>query len=361
MIRIGIIGCGKIADQHAEHIRWIPEALITAACDREELMAAQLCDRFAIPARFSRVEDLLAYGKVDAVHITTPPQSHYKLGKQCLESGCHVFIEKPFTVNAHEAEMLVDLAVSRGLKITTGHNAQFTSAALRMRELISAGYLGGPPVHLESYYCYNLADPSYAKALLGDCNHWVRALPGKLLHNIISHGISKIAEFLDTDNPQVIAHGFPSQVLRGINETDIIDELRVIISDNARMTGYFTFSSQMSPTLHLLRIYGPKNALIINDDHQTVTKLPGNKYKSYLDLFAPPAFMAGQDLANAGRNIHRFLKRQLHNDAGMRHLIRAFCRCILEDGPAPIPYREIVLTAAIMDAIFHQLAPAGEH
>ena len=50
---------------------------------------------------------------------------------------------------------------------------------------------------MESYYCYDLTDPGYARALLGDKQHWVRQLPGQLLHNIISHGIARIAEFLE--------------------------------------------------------------------------------------------------------------------------------------------------------------------
>jgi hypothetical protein len=54
----------------------------------------------------------------------------------------------------------------------------------------------------------------------------VRYLPGKLLHNIISHGIARIAEFLTTDSPHVIVHGFISPSLKRIGETEIIDELR---------------------------------------------------------------------------------------------------------------------------------------
>ena len=102
-----------------------------------------------------------------------------------------------------------------------------------MRALVESGYLGGPPVHMESYYGYDLGDPSYARALLGDKQHWVRRLPGKLLHNIISHGIARIAEFLTSDDPQVIAHGFASPLLKGIGETEIVDELRVMISERS--------------------------------------------------------------------------------------------------------------------------------
>ena len=79
---------------------------------------------------------------------------------------------------------------------------------------------------MESSYCYDLSEPGYAKALLGDRRHWVRGLPGGLLQNIISHGIARIAEFLSTESPHVIAHGFVSPLLRSIGEHDIVDELQ---------------------------------------------------------------------------------------------------------------------------------------
>ena len=103
---------------------------------------------------------------------------------------------------------MIASAIGKGLKITAGHDDQFRHVARRMRVLIQDGFLGGGPVHMESYYCYELGGSGYAKALLGDKHHWVRKLPGKLLHNIISHGIARIAEFLTGDSPQVIACGF---------------------------------------------------------------------------------------------------------------------------------------------------------
>ena len=109
MLRIAIIGCGKIADQHVHAIHRIANCEIVAVCDRELLMAQQLGERFGIPECFSAVEEMLGLVKPDVVHITTPPQSHYSIGQQCLEAGSHVYLEKPFTITAHEAESLIRL------------------------------------------------------------------------------------------------------------------------------------------------------------------------------------------------------------------------------------------------------------
>lgn len=353
MIKVGIIGCGRIADSHAASVDAIPGSQIVATCDSEELMAKQLQERTGADHCFTDAARLAE--AVDVVHITTPPASHFELGKLCLDAGCHVYIEKPFAVTGDESDELIRLAEEKKKNVTVGHNAQFTHAAVRMRELVQSGYLGGAPIHMEASYCYDLSDARYAKALLGDSNHWVRKLPGKLLHNIVSHGVSKVAEFLKSDRPKVIAHGFTSPILTEIGETDIVDELRVIIEDGGYPTAYFTFSTQMNPVLHELRLYGPKNSLIVDDDHQSVIKVRGGKYKSYLNHFVPPWVYAKQYLSNWSFNTKKFLTRDFHMTHGMTRLIRLFHQSIAEDGPPPIPPAEIVRTARIMDSIFEQL------
>jgi predicted dehydrogenase len=355
VLKVGIVGCGKIADSHAAQIRRIKGCEIVGVCDREPLMAQQLYKRFPIKQWFSSVSDLLEQSKPDVVHITTPPQSHFEIASRCLEQGSHVYLEKPFTVWEDEARTLIAMTEKRGLKITAGHDDQFSHVARRMRTLVRSGYLGGPAVHMESYYCYEISKSGYAGALLGDKQHWVRRLPGKLLQNIISHGIARIAEFLPGDDPTVMAHGFTSPMLRSMGETEIVDELRVIINDEGRTTAYFTFSSQMRPGLHQFRVYGPKNGLILDQDQETLIRLRGTRYKSYAEKFVPPLDAAKQNLGNVATNLETFLENDFHMKAGMKSLIESFYECIRQNSPPPIPYREISLTAKIMESIFKQL------
>src|SRR3989454_10999252 len=355
MLRVAIVGCGKIADAHASQIQRIKGCEIVGVCDREPLMARQLHERFPVKRYFSDLTELLSDARPDVVHITTPPESHFDIARFCLEWGCHVYVEKPFTLHAEEAQILVALANEKGLKLTAGHDDQFSNVTRRMRTLVHSGYLGGVPVHMESYYCYDLGEPGYARALLGDKQHWVRRLPGGLLHNIISHGIARIAEFLTTDSPQVIAHGFVSPLLKRMGESEIVDELRVIISEAERTTAYFTLSSQMRPSINQFRLYGPKNGLILDQNQETLIKLRGGRFKSYVEKFIPPVIFVEQYLGNLMKNGRTFLAGDFHMDSGKKYLIESFYRSITHGTPVPIPYREILLTARIMDAIFDQL------
>jgi len=356
VLKVAIVGCGKIADSHAAQIRRIPGCEMVGACDREELMAKQLCERFPIAGSYSDIKDMIERARPDVIHITTPPQSHFKIARDCLQKGCHVYLEKPFTLYAEEAQELIDIANWNSLKLTAGHDDQFRHVARRMRKLVQAGYLGGAPLHMESYYCYELNESSsYAKALLSDKKHWVRDLPGKLLQNIISHGIARIAEYLQSDNPEVIVCGFISPALRRAGESEIVDELRVIVREEQGTTAYFTFSSQIRPSLHLFRVYGPKNGIMLDLDNETLIKLRGQRYKSYLEQFVPPINFALQYAGNFRQNVSSFLANDFHPKAGMKFLIESFYRSVVENAPLPIPYREIVLTSQIMDKIFRGL------
>ena len=357
MLKVAIVGCGKIADDHLQQIRRIAECQIVGVCDRELLMAKQLAERFDVPLVFDDVSELLANCQPHVVHITTPPHTHFSLAIQCLNAGAHIYVEKPFTLTSEEARKVITTADERGLKVTVGHDLQFSPGARRLRELARAGYLGERPLHMESYYCYDLGDPRYAKALLADADHWIRKLPGKLLQNVISHGIARIAEFLAVDSPLVIAQGFTSAVLRQIGENDIVDELRVIVTDGSETTAYFTFSSQMRPLLNLFRIYGSANGIELDQERETVIRLPGERYKSFAEKFLPPFGIARQQVTNVATNLRKFFANDFHAKAGMKYLIESFYDSIKGELPVPIPYREIVLTATIMDSIFAQLGP----
>lgn len=357
MLKIAIVGCGKFADEHVKEIVKLKNVRIAAACDTEQLMAEQLADRYGISRTFLSADEMLAQVKPDVVHITTPPVNHYALAKKCLEAGCHVYVEKPFTLHFQETEALIVLAEKRNLKITVGHNYQFNPAAERMRRIVRSGFLGeGRPVHIESMYCYGWLNSDYGKAVLNDPYHWVRHLPGQLLHNVISHGVARIAEFIHDENPEVQVIGYQSRLLREIeNETSLVDELRVIIRDDG-LSAFFTFSSDIQPGLNEMRIYGTKNSLMINDTYQSVIKIRNKTYKSYLQWLIPNYQFHKQYVSNFYHTLRNCLNYNYHFNYGLKNLIEAFYSAVIYNNEPPISYKEIRLTAKIMETIFNKLS-----
>ena len=261
-------------------------------------MAGQLAERFRVPESYADLGEMLRIARPDVVHITTPPQSHFSLAKQCLEFGSHVYLEKPFALTAVEAEALIEFAESRGLKMTAGHNYQFTLEMLEMRRLVEQGFLGGKPVHLESYWSYNLGDLSYVGPVLGNRSHWVRQLPGQLFHNIISHGIAKLSEFLDDKLNTVVATAHQSPQIRLLGADEVLDELRVSIQDANGTTAFFCFSTQIKG-INQLRVYGPENSMVADIITGSLVRTKGRAYKSYLTYVIPSFKEAGEHLGNA--------------------------------------------------------------
>jgi predicted dehydrogenase len=359
-LKAAIVGCGKIAEAHAEVINNTPEAVLVATCDREILMARQLAERYGAKNYYNDLSLMLSEAKPDVVHITTPPQSHYEIARTCLEAGCHVIVEKPFTINTYEAEKLIALAISRKLKITSGTDEQFSPVALEMRKLVNDGWLGGKPVHMDVYYCYDLGDERYARVFIKDKSHWLWNLPGQLIQNIIPHAIIKVAEFLEGTQISVIARGFTSDFVKKIGETHLRDELRAILIDEKQTTAYLTFSTQVRPPVRQFMILGPKNGLLVDQDHQALIKIPGQTYKSYLEKTWPLYQLSRQYRKNLVKNIELFLRKQFQMKRGLYNLVQLFYKSIETDTPPPIPYDQIILSSRIMDSIISQIYPNSE-
>jgi predicted dehydrogenase len=359
VLRVAIVGCGKIADQHVQATQRVAGSKVVAVCDRELMMARQLAERFAIEGCYDEVGRMLAESRPDVVHLTTPPQGRLDLALACLEAGCHVYVEKPFTVTAAEAEAIVAAARRCGRSITAGHNYQFSFEMLRMRKLIDEGWLGGAPVHVESHWSYDLGDASYVGPLLGNRDHWVRKLPGGLLHNIVSHGIARLAEFLDDELTDVIARAHQSERLRAMGGDEVLDELRVLMRDRKGTTATFCFSTQIKPGINQLRVFGPKNSLSVDLNSGSVILHPGRSYKSYLTYLVPPMVAAREHLASGWRNLMGILRQDIYQDSGMTALIARFHATAAGQAAPPIPYRELLLTARIMDSIFASMREAG--
>jgi predicted dehydrogenase len=319
------------------------------------MMAQQLSERIGVGKCFADLADLLKQTSPDVVHILAPPQSHFALAKQCLDAGSHVYLEKPFTITAGDAESLIRLANERGLKITAGHNGQFTREMLQMRRLVAQGALGRKPIHVECHFPYSLDDVSYMGPVLSNREHWVRKLPGQLLHNVISHAVARLAEFLDDDIDEIVARAYQSSQLQKLGGGEIFDELRVLLRDASGTTAFFCFSTQIRPGLNQLRLCGTDGVILVDNSSGSVIRYRNRSYKSYLSYVIPPLNRAWEYLRNGLGNFGAIVSRRLYQDSGMKDFFASFYDSIRRDGPPPIPYREIILTARIMDEIFSQI------
>jgi predicted dehydrogenase len=142
MIRVGVIGYGYWGPNVVRNLQGLDSAQVVAVCDRTP--EAQERAKHAYPSVeiTSDASGILRSPRVDAVAIITPVWTHFELAKVALENGKHVFVEKPFTSNSNQAEVLIELAQKLDLTIMVDHTFLFTGAVKKIRQLIDQGELG---------------------------------------------------------------------------------------------------------------------------------------------------------------------------------------------------------------------------
>jgi predicted dehydrogenase len=140
--RWGILGTGAIAKQFVQGLRSVPNAEVFAVGSRSDASATKFAVERNIPRRHTSYEDLAQDPDVDVVYIATPHPFHAENATLCLQAGKAVLCEKPFCVNAAEAERVVELAREKRLFIMEGMWTRFFPLMEEVRRLVSEGAIG---------------------------------------------------------------------------------------------------------------------------------------------------------------------------------------------------------------------------
>ncbi|HEX3958218.1 MAG TPA: Gfo/Idh/MocA family oxidoreductase [Trebonia sp.] len=139
--RWGILGTGGIARQFTQDLL-LAGHTVTAVGSRTRENAEQFAARFELPAAHASYESLVADPSVDLVYVATPHPFHYPNATLALEAGKHVLVEKPFTLNATQAQHLVTHAADKGLLILEAMWTRWLPHMARLREIVAAGTIG---------------------------------------------------------------------------------------------------------------------------------------------------------------------------------------------------------------------------
>ena len=142
VIRWGILGTGKIAQAMATALRDVPDAQLVAVASRTRESAERFGAQFAIERCHASYQALADDAGVDVVYIATPHTLHADNALMCLAAGKHVLCEKPFTMNAREAQTVVKLAHEKQLFLMEAMWSRFLPAVQEARRLIASGAIG---------------------------------------------------------------------------------------------------------------------------------------------------------------------------------------------------------------------------
>jgi predicted dehydrogenase len=137
------LGTGGIALQFTRDLLLAGHA-VAAAGSRTRQNAERFAALFELPAAHASYESLVGDPSVDVVYVATPHPFHYPNAMLALEAGKHVLVEKPFTLNARQAQHLIAVAADKGLLVLEAMWTRWLPHMARLREIVAAGTIGEP-------------------------------------------------------------------------------------------------------------------------------------------------------------------------------------------------------------------------
>lgn len=158
MLRVGIIGCGRISDLHVLGYRDRDDAAVVALCDTEPENAASKRRQWGLPDAtiFEDYRELCQSGLVDLVEIIVPHHLHYEIAAFAIGCDLHVSLQKPMSLNLDDADRLLSAAGETSRVVRLYENFLFYPPVLKALELIEQGLIGEPlSVRLKSNAGYS--------------------------------------------------------------------------------------------------------------------------------------------------------------------------------------------------------------
>jgi len=142
MVQVGVIGYGYWGPNIVRNLRGLNSVQVVYICDTNPVLLQRAIQAYPGVRVTQDPYELLRASDIDAVAVVTPVWTHFELAKTALDNGKHVFVEKPFTTNAAQGEVLIELAERSGLKIMVDHTFLFTGAVRKIRQLLDEDALG---------------------------------------------------------------------------------------------------------------------------------------------------------------------------------------------------------------------------
>ncbi|MBQ7183273.1 MAG: inositol 2-dehydrogenase [Clostridia bacterium] len=235
MIRIGIVGAGRIGLVHAESVTYhIPEAQVVMVTDVVLDNARKLAERFGVPKYSADYMDLINDPDIDAVLVCSPTPTHADISIAAMKAGKHVFCEKPVHTSLDKIKEVAQVAKETGRKLQIGFNRRFDHNHKAVQRAVKEGKLGNVEIIKITSRDPEPPSPEYA------------ASSGGLYIDMMIHDFDMAMFLAGSDVKEVYAMG-TSLVDKRIGEAGDVDTAIVTLTfengalgviDNSRRAAY---------------------------------------------------------------------------------------------------------------------------
>lgn len=143
-VRFGLIGFGAWGSHHARAIAESPEAELAAIAVRSPSRQAEARQKHPSAEVISDYRQLLARPDIEAVDVVLPTDLHFQVGRDVLQAGKHLLLEKPMALKLEHCEELLRLSREQNKLLAIGHEFRLSSLWGKVKEMIDAGAIGEP-------------------------------------------------------------------------------------------------------------------------------------------------------------------------------------------------------------------------
>ena len=335
-LRIAFIGTGRMALNHLHAVRQCADrATVVGVFDRAEDKASDFA-RVAGTTAYQSIDDLFAESCPDIVHVCTPPAAHFQSARAVLERGAHVYVEKPFALTTEDAQALIDLAASKGLLISAGHQLLRDPAFER---LMAGAQALGSIVQIDSHFAFR---PAGAAG-----RHWgPRALAEQAI-DVLPHPlytlVAALERFKPENEPITIAwqHATPG-------------ELHAVLTAG-HLVGRLSISLVARPVASTLTVAGTGGSLTC-DFVRSIVVGAGNTGTEALEKIANPAIEAWQLITRTAMSLVRRLRRGAY--PGLAELIGTFYDAVASGDRSPVPPEHLMRVTELFESLVEQIHEA---
>lgn len=340
VMRIAILGGGKMAGQHAAAIATLKNTQLVAVAD-PVVPEDELKTRFGAGVTvFREAETLLKEVAPDIVHVVTPPGTHAELARLALEHNAHVYVEKPFALSEAEAKAVLDLAEEKDLKACAAHQVLFQDAGRKYREFLD---LIGDVVHVESYFSF--------KTVRRRADGRGSITPVEQLIDILPHPVYLMLSAFEVDDT-------PEMTLRSV-EVSPDGEVRAMVTIADR-TALLIVTLRGRPIESYLRIVGTNGSINADFILAGVAKLPGPGASAPAVVLRPFSQARQMVFGSLGTLFKMFFRRH-KSYPGLAELLERFYASIDGQGHVPVSTESILQTVKICEQIGERLIEAEKN
>lgn len=362
VLRIGIVGCGRVAQYHARGVCAFAGARLVGVADLNQESARRMAKEYKVEGVYSTLEELLRSTNVDVIHVVTPPAYHYECAKAAIEHGASVLVEKPVAFTSQEVADLYERAAKNNVLVCPDFIQLFHS---KMRDAVTAVESGrlGRVVHVDSQMRLDPAVLSTPEMQEGKGVHWSFKLPGGLMHNYITHPLYTALYFTGRLKDLSVSTKSGGTLPQGLT-----DHFAVQIEGEA-CTATVLMSLLPKPFAQDVRIFCENGTVYVNFDSQTLLIEAPGSLPRIVNRGLANFFLAGRLTGQATSNILRFVGGKVIPYEGLTTLTALFYESILSGGQPPVSRELAVDVVRAEEMIFErggklhvdtQDRPAGE-